>query len=317
MVSVIMSIYNEKIEWIQESIESILQQTFTNFELVIIVDNPKNADIKKFLSNYADNSKVRIFYNSVNRGLVFSLNRAISLSQGSYIARMDADDVSSADRLQTEYDYLTAHGLDFIFTNVNQMSEDGEILSYKHGKNLDQDETKAILKFGNVSKHPTWFLKRCVYEQLGGYRDVAHCEDFDFILRALAMNFKLSLLGKSVLNYRFRQTSISRSNALEQFLKSRYISKLYLKNQLIDVKPEKINLKYSKLTSNDKRKFAVGLVFFQKFVLKAKNKNFLKSIKYLVKALISSRYSIVKIVQTFYFKFRAYFLLKNTKGEKY
>ncbi|MGL4742033.1 MAG: glycosyltransferase, partial [Sarcina sp.] len=89
-VSVIMGVYNEKISWVKETINSILEQTYKNIELIVILDNPENQELKIFLDSYKD--KIKFEVNDKNLGLVKTLNRAIDLANGEYIARIDADD---------------------------------------------------------------------------------------------------------------------------------------------------------------------------------------------------------------------------------
>ena len=99
-VSVIMSTYKEPIEWIQQSVDSILNQTYKNLEFIIIVDNPEYAELVSLLNDYADSDdRISVVVNNNNIGLVKSLNKALSFCTGEYVARMDADDISLPERL--------------------------------------------------------------------------------------------------------------------------------------------------------------------------------------------------------------------------
>lgn len=297
-----MSTYNEKVEWIQASISSILNQTFKNIELIIIVDNPLNQEIRQCLEQYSGNKRVSVFFNEKNMGLVYSLNRAISVCHGEYIARMDADDIAIETRLQKELDYLNDNNLDFVFANVNQMSENGKVTYRNAGIDMRPSEINKIIRYGNVSKHPTWFLKSTVFSDLGGYRNIEYCEDFDFVLRALSMDFKIGLLGTSVLNYRYRESSISRSNALEQFLKADYIKRLYIDEKLISTDVTTINEKYNNLSRKSKENYAQGLLYFQCFVKNLKQKNILASGIFLIRTVTTSKFLVKKVVDTTRFK---------------
>lgn len=93
--------YNEKQDWLTESINSILNQTYLNLEFIIVLDNPENIELKNILNEYKlKDSRVKLLINEVNKGLVFSLNRALKECSGDYIARMDADDISHLDRIK-------------------------------------------------------------------------------------------------------------------------------------------------------------------------------------------------------------------------
>ena len=87
-ISILMSVYNEKKEWLEKSIESILNQTFDDFEF-IIYDDCTNDENKKILNSYACKDKrIKIITNSTNRGLTYNLNKGIEIAKGEYIARM-------------------------------------------------------------------------------------------------------------------------------------------------------------------------------------------------------------------------------------
>ena len=98
-VSVLMSVYSEPKEWLISSINSILNQSFSDFEFIIINDNPTRS-INSIVLNYfaITDSRVKIFENKSNIGLTKSLNKGLKLTEGKYIARMDADDISLPDR---------------------------------------------------------------------------------------------------------------------------------------------------------------------------------------------------------------------------
>ena len=115
-ISVIMSVYNEKKEWLQMSINSILNQSFKNFEFIIVLDNPDNIELKAVLEQFAaKDSRIKLIYNKKNMGLVYSLNSALKVAKGEYIARMDADDISELDRLEVQYNYFEQNpDIDFV-----------------------------------------------------------------------------------------------------------------------------------------------------------------------------------------------------------
>lgn len=109
-VSVIMSVYEEPLGWIQEAIDSILVQTFRDFEFIIVNDNPKREDNDIVLNEYQQkDARVIFIANEINIGLTRSLNRALSVARGEYVARMDADDLSLPQRLEKQVSYLDAH----------------------------------------------------------------------------------------------------------------------------------------------------------------------------------------------------------------
>ena len=109
-ISVIKSVYKEPLDWMAQSIDSILNQIYSDFEFLIVDDNPTDDKLIYFLNDYQKkDSRIKIIVNEQNVGLTKSLNIAIKQAQGKYIARMDADDISCKNRFQVQYDYMEQH----------------------------------------------------------------------------------------------------------------------------------------------------------------------------------------------------------------
>ena len=234
-ISVIMSTYNEQEVWLRKSIESILGQTYANLEFIIVIDNPQNEDLIRVVEEYAHkDSRVRIIKNSRNLGLVQSLNLALQQVSGSIVARMDADDISYPDRLEQEYRFMQEYHADFVMGTVDYIDEFENVDTNTFEKQYIGEEFNRILKVGNISAHPTWLLKKDVYQELKGYRDIDGCEDFDFLLRAVQKGYRCARMSRHILCYRMRRSGISRSKAMEQFVKMNYWRKLYRKNIVLE-----------------------------------------------------------------------------------
>ena len=134
MISIIMSTYKEEESLLRQSIESILKQTYRDFEFIIILDNPENEMHKRVIEEYVlRDSRIHFYINEKNMGLTHSLNRGIDLAKGEYIARMDADDISLVDRLERQLEYLEKNHYDLIGGITEMINEDGS-LSYKSVK---------------------------------------------------------------------------------------------------------------------------------------------------------------------------------------
>ena len=127
LISVLMSTYNETHKELEESITSILHQTYSNLEFIIINDNPNNRELEERLKLYMD-SRIKIFSNDKNLGLVNSLNKGINLCSGQYIARMDADDISRLSRIQDELMYLQSNSLDMVGSYIETIDENSETI---------------------------------------------------------------------------------------------------------------------------------------------------------------------------------------------
>ena len=226
MISVLMSVYNEKEEWISEAIESILSQTYRKYEFLIVVDNPNlSPDCKKMLLKKADlDSRIKLLWNEKNIGLARSLNRAFSYAQGEYIARMDADDISLPERFEKEISFIESNEFDIVSANKINIDENGKTL-IKDPK-IDRDPNKMLV-YSNILVHPLVMTKRDVFSKLGGYRILSNSEDYDLWLRALDSGYRIGILDEYLLKYRIRENSASVSRQLQQYYCNKYIVKLH------------------------------------------------------------------------------------------
>lgn len=156
LISVIMSVYSEPVEWMRQAIDSILNQTFTDFEFIIVNDNPQRLENVTLLDSYASEDKrIRVIHNEKNLGLPTSLNRALDIVMGKYVARMDADDISLPDRFQYQYDFLETHleyGICGTYARfIDEHSKVGQKVRLGH----TNDELKARLLFYSPFMHPS------------------------------------------------------------------------------------------------------------------------------------------------------------------
>ena len=105
-----MSVYNEPVEWIKQAIDSILAQSYKDFEFIIVNDKPDRLENKQVLDGYSkQDPRIIVISNEQNIGLTKSLNKAIEIACGDYIARMDADDIAFSERLETQVIFLNNH----------------------------------------------------------------------------------------------------------------------------------------------------------------------------------------------------------------
>lgn len=223
LVSVIMSIYNESEIELRKSIDSILTQTYKNIEFIIVNDNP-SRDINRKVLSRINCDKVKVFHNDKNVGLVNSLNLAFSKTSGKYIARMDADDISQNDRIEKQLEFLKVGGYDLVGSMIELIDENDDTLGEMIFPVTDK-YIKKSLKYGGCVAHPSWLVKREVYDSLNGYRYVPHCEDYDFLYRTINHGFKLGNTPEKLLKYRVRKNSVSISNKSQQLILRRYLSK--------------------------------------------------------------------------------------------
>lgn len=268
-VSVVMSAYNENEHILVESINSILSQTFQDLEIIFVNDNPQNALIDKVVKELNDD---RIVYlkNEINMGLVNSLNRGLSVAKGKYIARMDADDISDLSRIEKQLKYLEENKLDLVGCAIQYIDEDGNSLNKGEIFPSDIKKIKRRNRWKQCFAHPTFFVKRSVYNELNGYRHIDCCEDYDFICRCIFSGYKVGNLNESLLYYRIRKDGISSSKMYDQKVRSFYIGNL--KEKVIST-PEKKILEFFESKEYQKELKLCSEYFLGKEMIKSRKPN--------------------------------------------
>lgn len=295
MISVIMSTYKEDEKLLRESIESILNQTYKDFEYIIILDYPDNDVHKRVIEEYAiKDDRIHFYINEKNMGLTDSLNRGLSLCHGEYIARMDADDISLPDRLERQMEYLEKNHYDLIGGITEMINENGSLLYSIKSVPTDPKKINKALRYSQCIAHPTWLGKKEVFEKNAGYRHMPLCEDYDFTLRAVLNGFVISNLNEPVLKYRMTSNSISRSNLFEQYLYMSYITNEY-KNKRVASVDKAYAYVQQHLNEKDSNKYLKANVIFNRMLQEMSDKQILSFIKDGFCLLFSSKYYLNKI----------------------
>jgi glycosyltransferase involved in cell wall biosynthesis len=225
-ISVIMSTYKEPLNWITESIDSILNQTLGNFEFIIINDNPKRKDLGEFLNKYKEkDERIVLIKNPKNMGLTKSLNKGLKKATGKYIARMDADDISMLKRFKIQYHYLEKHRNIFLCsTCAINIDKSGR----KINRHFIYPFPKIIawrLKTKDCLYHPTIMFKN---EGFLYNEKLKYAQDYGFYLNLIKRGKKLIGIPKFLLRYRRNNQSISGRSKREQMGFAKRAKEIYL-----------------------------------------------------------------------------------------
>lgn len=204
-VSVVMSVYNCE-RFLGEAIESILNQTFKDFEFIIINDGSTDSS-GEIIKSYKDTRIV--FLEQENKGLTASLNRGIEIAKGEYIARMDADDISHLERLDKQVRFLDEN-LEYalVGTWVQEIDEYGKLIKLWKMGGTDKEIKQVLPRYNCFVHGSTMFKKKC-FEMGGGYRASMRqfTEDYDLWLR-ISERFKVANIGEILYYLRNISTSI-------------------------------------------------------------------------------------------------------------
>lgn len=207
-VSVVLPVYNSE-EYLEESIESILGQTISNLELIIVLDQG-NGHSKEIAERYNQkDSRVRLSVND-GLGLAKCLNKGIEMADGKYIARQDADDISQPKRLEKQYKFLEKNKDIFLCgTEAKLITEKHELIGRK---NLPENP-EEVLPQRNKIMHPSVMFRN--YNNLKYREKFVNSEDYDLWLRTLSQGKKMRNLKEPLIKYRIRRDAVSSSKKEE------------------------------------------------------------------------------------------------------
>ena len=205
-VSIIMGIYNCE-STLDEAIESVLCQTYDNWELIMCDDGSTDDTFNKakwYEEKYPN--KIRVLKNDKNMRLAATLNRCLEVATGEYIARMDADDVNLANRFEEQVSYLNSHE-DVACVGVGMIifDEDGD----RSIRLSNEYPDKKCMIHNAPFAHPTIMMRKTVFDDLGGYissKDTMRAEDLDLWFRFMAKDYKGYVIQKPL--YRYRESIV-------------------------------------------------------------------------------------------------------------
>ncbi|MES2762088.1 MAG: glycosyltransferase [Bacteroidota bacterium] len=206
-VSVIMSVYNGA-HFVRRSIESILAQSFSDFEFIIINDGSSDES-EKIILEFKD-ERIRYIDNKVNLGLIASLNKGLSLAKGEYIARMDDDDISLPSRFEKQVAYLDEHKTTAVLaTRLVIINENGfEVDNWKEDLLArSTDEIKQLLPKSNCIGHPTVMMRAECLRAFNYSSKLKNSEDWGLWLNLLSKGFVIAKLDEVLLQYRVHNKS--------------------------------------------------------------------------------------------------------------
>lgn len=219
VISVIMSVYNEPINWLVASIESILKQSFNKFEFIIINDNPSRVENSELLESFRIKDKrIVLINNEENIGLTKSLNKGFKISRGKYIARMDADDISLEDRFLKQYQFLEVNTNIVACGTCVKTFGNKEFVWKMETITSDLDNNFLLMSpLATPICHPSAFIKAKILKDnnIKYNEDLKYAQDFDLWYNLMKYG-KLSNLPECLLLYRLSGGQVSSKNVDEQ-----------------------------------------------------------------------------------------------------
>jgi glycosyltransferase involved in cell wall biosynthesis len=223
-VSVLIAVHNEE-RFVREAIASIIGQTFTAFEIIVIDD--ASTDATQAILASIDDPRLRVLHNERNLGLTASLNRGLDSATGDFVARLDGDDLARPDRLALQVDFLRRHPEVGIVGSSRRVVDEEGVFLYEAKAIPDDAGIRWRLLLGNPLAHPTVMIRRSVLvgHPLRYDESFRTAQDYELWTRLAAVT-KTANLVEPLVTYRRRQQGISVSRREEQLATHDRISKL-------------------------------------------------------------------------------------------
>ncbi len=232
-ISILMPFYNAEL-YLREALDGLIAQTWTDWECILI-DDASTDNSARITEEYLDDLRIIFIKNQENLGIVKNLNHALSLARGTYIARMDGDDISRPDRLMQQYQYLIAHPeIDFVGGAIEVIDAHGKHIEIIK-KPTDPDVVRERIWYDLTVWHTVVLARRSLYDTIGGYRETyQYVEDVDWTYRALFGGHRGSNIESVVASYRrypqnsdqYSRLKAKKSFALKKEMRERYHLKL-------------------------------------------------------------------------------------------
>jgi glycosyltransferase involved in cell wall biosynthesis len=338
-VSIVMPVFNAD-KYLKATIESILNQSYENFELILINDGSTDNS-ETIIRSFTDN-RIKLLNNQGNKGLIYSLNKAFSISEGKYIARMDSDDLAHKDRIKIQVEYLENNiDVGIVSSNAIMFSDRYPIIKKSTNYNKDNDAIKCELLFRNRIIHPSVMLRSSIVKT--GFQDIYNpkhlmCEDFG-LWQLLISKYKFFVIQDNLVRYRMTNSSITTKSrnkieALYEAQKEIFKQGLEIIGITFDKKELDIHTELSmiskiqnyKYSLNEKEEWLRKIIFFNNTIKYYNHAELLKIMAeiFFLNCLVSNDYSYytksdfskIKVISKEKFKIERLKLsiLKRAKG---
>ncbi len=312
-ISIIMSVYNGE-EYLRETIESVRKQTFENWELVIINDCSTDSTGEILADFSLEDERIKVHTNEVNLKLPTSLNKAISLCSGTYIARMDADDICLPDRFEKQYQFMEEHPEVALSSCRFLTVKNGVYASGGAGGRCDFEAIKAMLLVTNPILHPGVIAKAEVMKQFQYDTNLTCTEDLELWTRMVMNHQKIHILPEYLLIYRLHDKQITSTTLERQHTEVLKIQQKYYESLFLQMDEEMQKFYISGIYFRERVNIDKFLEF-AKWVKKVNTKNFDRnSINYALLEILAEykRFGVAKSdVMKAMLTFNPWFLLKE------
>ena len=222
MISVILPVWKPKYNQLQKCLESIVNQTYSDLEIIVIYRKSDNNEPFFSLLDSFNDKRIKVLVGK-SKGFVNALNEGVNASSGEIIGRIDADDYNDKTRFEKELQYMKENNLDIVGTWANKISEEGKIIGKIEVPKTHEEIRKSIM-FHCPMLHPTILMKKQMLIDVGMYDEsFIHAEDYELYFRIMSRNYRFGNMPEHLVN--IREDQDSRSRGAEWKMQRKYYMK--------------------------------------------------------------------------------------------
>lgn len=231
LVSIVVPVFEPHPVYFPQAIESVLAQTFTDFEL-IIVEDPSSCSGRNLLAGL-DDPRIRYFANEARTSLPRQHNRGLTEARGRFICRFDADDICEPQRLERELAFLQDHpDIDVVGSALTVINEQSTVIGQRRYPTSHAAIVAAMRRFNPIANSTVMF-RREVHERFGGWRDaVLPAQDYEWYSRLAAGGARFANLGEPLVRYRLHRQSIKSSKLRGTILTTLDVKNMYWRRDM-------------------------------------------------------------------------------------
>lgn len=216
LVSVIIPTYKRSVSFLSRAIDSVLNQTYPNIEIIVVDDNPAFPEIRQEIEKYIrelNSDKVIYYQNEKNLGGSLTRNVGIQLSHGDYIAFLDDDDEFMERKIELQLQFMLETDCDMSFSDMIMYNNSGQVVDYREYKFLTDFDNQSLLKSHitrNLSGTPSFMFRASKLKEIGGFSDAPMGQDFLVMLKAIEGGLKIRYFPEChTIVYKHNEVAIS------------------------------------------------------------------------------------------------------------
>lgn len=197
LVSVIIPTYKRKLDFVSKALQSVLNQTYPNIEIVVIDDSPDDFPYRDEIKGYIDGletDKILYIRNEKNLGGSLSRNVGINAAHGDYITFLDDDDEFMSQKVEKQLNFMLENDCDLSFSNMVMYRMDGKVCDYRDHKGIKAFDNDTLLRYHltkNLSGTPSFMFRADKLREIGGFKDAKMGQDFFLMLNAIESGLKI------------------------------------------------------------------------------------------------------------------------------